>query len=82
MVGTQIQLTENQLDSLFRLSTSSGRSVADLIRQAIELYLCKQNPADSETRVKRALGVAGKFSSGAHDVSARHDYYLADALKK
>jgi hypothetical protein len=76
MVRAQIQLTENQLDSLIRLSTSSGRPVADLIRQAIELYLCKQHPADLEARIKRALGVAGKFSSGADDVSARHDYYL------
>jgi Ribbon-helix-helix protein, copG family len=82
MVRTQIQLTENQLDSLKRLSASSGRSIADLIREAVDLCLRKQVPADSDERIKRALGVAGRFSSGASDVSAHHDEYLVDAFKK
>ena len=79
---TQIQLTENQLDSLKRLSANSGRSIADIIREAVELCLRKQGGADFEERTKRALGVAGKFSSGARDVSVNHDDYLADAFKK
>jgi hypothetical protein len=82
MVRTQIQLTENQLDSLKRLSVNSGRSIADLIREAVELSLRKQGAANSDDRIKRALGVAGKFSSGARDVSVHHDDYLADAFKK
>jgi len=82
MVRTQIQLTENQLDSLKRLSANSGRSIANLIREAVELCLRKQIPADFNERTKRALGVAGRFSSGASDVSAHHDDYLADAFKK
>jgi hypothetical protein len=82
MVRTQIQLTENQLDSLKRLSVNSGRSIADLIREAVELSLRKQGAANSDDRIKRALAVAGKFSSGARDVSVHHDDYLADAFKK
>jgi predicted DNA-binding protein len=82
MVRTQIQLTENQLDSLKRLSANSGRSIADLIREAVEICLRKQGGADFEERTKRALSVAGKFSSGAHDVSVHHDDYLAEAFKK
>ena len=79
MVRTQIQLTENQIDSLRRLSATSGRSIADLIREAVE-RLCKQDATDLEQRTKRALGVAGRFSSGASDVSAHHDDYLADVF--
>ena len=82
MVRTQIQLTENQLNSLRRLSASSGRSIADLIREAVELCLQKQGTSDFEERIQRGLGVAGKFSSGAHDVSRRHDDYLAEAFNK
>lgn len=82
MVRTQIQLTENQIDSLRRLSANSGRSISELIREAVELCLRKQGAADFEERTKRALGVTGKFSSGTHDVSAHHDDYLAEAFKK
>jgi ribbon-helix-helix CopG family protein len=82
MVRTQIQLTENQLDSLKRLSTASGRSIADLIREAVDLCLRKQIAANLDERMKRALAAAGRFSSGVADVSAHHDHYLAEAFKK
>jgi hypothetical protein len=57
------------------------RSIADSIRKAVRLRLRKQVARDFDQMIKRALGVAGKFSSGAHDVSTYHDYYLADAFK-
>ena len=82
MIRTQIQLTEEQLESLRGLSASSGRSIADLIREAVEMRLRKRGAADVVERTKRALAVAGKFSSGAHDVSVHHDAYLAEAFKK
>lgn len=59
-----------------------GRSVADLIRKAVELRRRKQVAIDFDQIIKRALGVAGGFSSGLHEVSAHHDRYLADAFKK
>ena len=79
MVRIQIRLMENQLDALRRLSTTSGRSIADLIREAVALCLRKQVAIRSDERIERALAVAGKFSSRAHDVSAYHDNYVADA---
>ena len=82
MVRTQIQLTDSQLASLKRLSAHSGRSIADLIREAVELSLRKQVAASFDDRMKRALSVVGKYSSGAHDVSVHHDDYLAEAFKK
>jgi|HubBroStandDraft_6_1064221.scaffolds.fasta_scaffold108328_3 agmatine deiminase len=42
----------------------------------------KQVATDFDQMIKRSLGVAGRFSSGLHDVSAHHDRYLADAFKK
>jgi hypothetical protein len=56
-------------------------SIADLIRRAVGLCLRKQVAADFDQMIKKALGVAGRFSSGLHDVSAHHDDYLADAFK-
>jgi len=37
-------------------------------------------PADE--RKKRAMDVIGKFRSGKHDVSKRHDAYLAEAFDR
>jgi hypothetical protein len=56
-------------------------SIADLIRKAVGLRLRKQVATDFDQMIQRALGVPGKFSSGAHDVSAHHDDYLADAFQ-
>lgn len=58
------------------------RSIADLIRKAVELRGRKQVATDFDQMIKRSLGVAGRFSSGLHDVSAHHDRYLAEAFKK
>jgi hypothetical protein len=57
------------------------RSIADLIRKAVGLRLRKQVATDFDQMIKKALGVAGSFSSGLHDVSADHDDYIADAFK-
>jgi hypothetical protein len=59
-----------------------GRSIADLIRKAIKRRRRKHVAIDFDQMVKRSLGVAGRFSSGLHEVSAHHDRYLANAFKK
>jgi len=38
--------------------------------------------ADPEERRKRAIEIAGKFSSGKSDVSRKHDKYLTEAFGK
>ena len=81
MVRTQIQLTDNQLQALRGLSASTGRSIADLIRQGVELYLRRQSAASREDRIERAIRVSGKFSSGTTKISARHDRYVAEAFE-
>ena len=82
MVRTQIQLSEDQLHSLRQLSAVSGRSVADLVRQGVELYLSTQRRAGRAEQVQRALRSVGRFSSGTRDASADHDRYLAEAYRK
>ena len=83
MVRTQVQFTDEQIRSLRRLSTTTGRSVADLVREGVDRYITATNPPDMEERKRRALRALGKFrSSGRGDVSTRHDHYLAEAFRK
>jgi hypothetical protein len=82
MVRTQVQLTDRQLKALRHDSAATGRSVADLIRQGVDRYLAGRSEMGREERVERAIGVAGKFSSGRSDVSVNHDTHLAEAFRK
>jgi hypothetical protein len=80
MIRTQVQLTDRQLKALRQTSAATGRSVADLIRQGVDLYLSGRSELGREERIERAIRVAGKFSSGRTDVSANHDKHLAEAF--
>jgi hypothetical protein len=81
MIRTQIQLTEEQMEALRRLAALKKKSMADLVRQSVELYLDRESPTGDALRVKRALEVVGKFSSGSADGSSGHDRHLADAYR-
>ncbi len=80
MIRTQVQFTEQQLHSLRELSAATGRSIADLTRDAVTLYLQHSAGPTREALIERAIGAAGKFSSGQTDVSGKHDLYLAEAF--
>jgi hypothetical protein len=67
MVRTQVQLTRRQLDTLRELSNSTGRSVAELVRLGVELYLSSQYRPSRKEQIGRALKAIGKFSSGANE---------------
>jgi hypothetical protein len=82
MIRTQIQLTDRQVEALRHDSAATGRSIADLIRQGVDQYLAGRSDLGREERIERAIGVAGKFSSGRSDVSANHDRHLAEAFGK
>jgi hypothetical protein len=81
MIRTQVQLTEQQMKALRQLSASTGKSIADLVRQGVDRYLSVQVGLSSQERIERALRVVGKFRSGKSDVSTDHDRYLADAFQ-
>lgn len=82
MVRTQVQFTESQIKALRRASTATGRSIADLVRQGVDLYLASGHGIPQTERIERAIRVAGKFSSGNADVSEAHDRHLADAFRQ
>jgi len=79
MVRTQIQLTEDQAEAIKKLARAKKISMAEFIRQSVEKILASTAIADTAQRKKRALDIAGRFSSGKHDIAAEHDAYLAEA---
>lgn len=81
MLRTQIQLKEEQMQWLRSRASARGVSVSQLIRESIKFYQthAEHLPVD---RKRKALEAVGRFSSGAADVSERHDDYLAEAYKK
>ena len=80
MVRTQIQLTEDQLKALKKIATARQLSVAELIRRAVDTMIKTNTAADPDDRRKRAIEIAGKFSSGRSDISRKHDAYLSESF--
>jgi hypothetical protein len=81
MIRTQIQLTEEQQAILREISVSTGRSIAEVIRDAIDRAISSRTRPTRQEQVERAIRVAGRFSSGASDGSADHDRHLEDAFR-
>ena len=81
MVRTQIQLTDEQAEALRALAAARKVSLAELVREAVDSKLQAARLDDPRERRRRAIEVAGMFSSGRADVSERHDDYLADAFE-
>jgi hypothetical protein len=80
MVRTQIQLPEEQVAMLKKMAMDQHQSMAEIIRQAIDLFgKAKQGRGNSERR-KRAMDAAGRFRSGIKDLAVSHDAYLTETL--
>lgn len=82
MVHVQIQLTDDQARKIKKVAMARHQSVAELIRQAVDNILKSGASVDLEGRRKRAIDIAGKFSSGKSDISKKHDSYLTGVFKK
>ena len=80
MVRTQIQLTEEQARALKELARAEQRSMADLIRQSVDVLLRSRARRGREERKRRALAAVGRFRSGVSDLAASHDRYLGEAF--
>jgi hypothetical protein len=81
MMWTQIQMEEDQIEWLRAEARTRDVSVSQLIREGITLFRAREEHFPEEKK-KRALAAVGRFSSGASDVSERHDDYLAEAFSK
>lgn len=80
MIRTQIQLTEKQAGAIKEIAAIEGRSMADVIRESVEVYTASRGVRDRKELKKAALAIAGRFRSGLANLSARHDDYLAEDL--
>lgn len=78
MVRTQIQLTNQQSQRLKTISMAENVSIAELIRQSIDLYLRTMPYRPRDELKQKALSIVGKYASEVDDVSLNHDDYLAD----
>ncbi len=83
MIRTQIQLTEKQSTGIRKLAQRENISMAKVIRQAIDRWLCTYGDASTSAKRQRALSVVQEmdrtFHSGHSDISVNHDAYLAEA---
>lgn len=82
MVRTQIQLTEKQAKLIKQIAVAEHLSAAELIRRGIDIFLNKYSTISMADRRRRALDIAGRFSSGTKDTAKNHDAYLVEAFEK
>lgn len=82
MIRTQVQLTEEQARALKELAVKREVSMAELVRQAVNLLLQSSARLDREERRRRAIAAAGRFRSGRSDIAERHDDYLTGAYQQ
>lgn len=76
MLRTQVQLTEEQISALRRVSAATGWSMASLIREAVDQMASR---GVEDLAWERALNAVGSAASGRSDLSAEHDRHLAEA---
>lgn len=57
MVRTQIYLTEAEQEALRSLARDTGRSQSELIREAIDAMLERQEPVDRKALMRQARGM-------------------------
>ncbi len=79
MVRTQIQLTEEQAQTLKVIAQEQGISMAELIRQSVDSFIRARRQPTLDEKRQKALAIVGQFSSGVPDLSTEHDRYLAEA---
>lgn len=82
MIRMQIQLTDEQAESIRKRSVKTGLSVSELIRRGTEAILREEPLAvGPKERREKAKAVAGRFRSGSYDISENHDRYAAEAFR-
>jgi predicted CopG family antitoxin len=77
MIKTQIQLEDWQYDSLKKTGAEAGRSLSDVIRESVSLFL--QGKKKGGTISLESL--AGKYTSRSMDDLKPHDRAWAEAIR-
>lgn len=81
MIRTQIQITDRQIRKLKELASSQRRSMADLIRQAVDRLIEGTSMPNRQDQRRRAMAAAGRFRGTPSDLSEHHDRYLDDSFR-
>ena len=79
MNRTQIQLTDSQVRGLKEMSAAENKSMAQLMREAVDALLRSTHRVDRDAVKQRAIEATGRFHSGTKDLAVNHDDYLAGA---
>ena len=79
MTRGEVRLTSTQMQALRRLSATTAKSVAALVREAVDQVLIGRSVLDAD-RIGRAIAISGAFASGGSHGSSGHDRYLAEAF--
>ena len=74
MNRTQIYLDAELQDALRHRAQQENRSVADIIREAVRVFLASPDKRASKT--DPFLSISGRFRGGAKDSARNHDRYL------
>jgi len=82
MVRTQIQLPEEQVAMLKKMALAQHKSMAEIIRQAVDFFGQARLGGGDRQHRRRAMAAAGRFRSGVKDLAAAHDSYLTEAFGK
>lgn len=82
MIRTQLQLSEQQARALRELAARENRSMAELVREALDLLLSRRRvpTVSREELVRRSLAVAGKYRSSDGKLAADHDDAFVEAI--
>ena len=70
---TQIRLSEEAAAAVKRLARERSRSMASVIRAAVDQYLERESSETLDERWRRSLAAVGGFHSGVASLSAAHD---------
>jgi len=81
MIRTQVRFSKEQVQALRLLAAQKKKSIAELVRQSVELYLRQEGDTGRAWRVQQAVEAVGKFSSASADGSSGLDRHLADAYR-
>jgi predicted CopG family antitoxin len=77
MIKTQIQLEDWQYSSLKKAGAEAGRSLSDVIRESVSLFL-KSNKKKETTPLQE---LAGKYSSRSIEDLKAHDRAWAESIR-
>ena len=83
MTRTQIYLTEEQREQIQRLAEAQHKTMAQVIREAVEEYVIKQMDTEDFGKISVSSAdplrdIIGLGASGITDGSIHHDHYIYD----